>query len=143
MKRTTIFLTEELHEQLRRDAFRAKVSMAEIIRLKTAVADALEEAAGGCRGSDLESRRYLPRSDSFPDPDFNAVANLRRAATENKNLRVTTDYVLDEAITRLFSTTPFAQASKYVEGIFQASRSGGLDIEHITPSASQPHGGCA
>ena len=32
MKRTTIFLSDELHERLRNDAFRAKVSMAELIR---------------------------------------------------------------------------------------------------------------
>ena len=32
MKRTTIFLPDELHEQLRRDAFRAKSSMADLIR---------------------------------------------------------------------------------------------------------------
>jgi hypothetical protein len=34
MKRTTIFLPDELHEQLRKDAFRAKVSMAELIRAR-------------------------------------------------------------------------------------------------------------
>jgi hypothetical protein len=34
MKRTTVFLPEELHERLRREAFRAKISMAELIRLK-------------------------------------------------------------------------------------------------------------
>jgi len=32
VKRTTIFLPERLHEQLRREAFRANVSMAELIR---------------------------------------------------------------------------------------------------------------
>lgn len=32
MRRTTIFLPDDLHEQLRRDAFRAKTSMAELIR---------------------------------------------------------------------------------------------------------------
>jgi hypothetical protein len=34
MRRTTIFLPDELHEQLRKDAFRAKTSMAEVIREK-------------------------------------------------------------------------------------------------------------
>lgn len=34
MRRTTIFLPDELHERLRRDAFQAKVSMAELIRVK-------------------------------------------------------------------------------------------------------------
>src|SRR5215471_10219726 len=45
---------------------------------------------------------------------------------------VTTDYVLDETMTRLFTGTTFVQARKYMEGIFQASRAGLLDIEHVT-----------
>jgi hypothetical protein len=32
VKRTTIFLPDELHEHLRREAFSARVSMAELIR---------------------------------------------------------------------------------------------------------------
>ena len=34
MKRTTIYLPEGLHERLREQAFRERVSMAELIRLK-------------------------------------------------------------------------------------------------------------
>ncbi len=34
MKRTTVFLPDELHERLRKEAFRAKTSMAELIRVK-------------------------------------------------------------------------------------------------------------
>jgi hypothetical protein len=34
MKRTTIFLPDELHEELRGEAFRTRVSMAEVIRLR-------------------------------------------------------------------------------------------------------------
>jgi hypothetical protein len=34
MKRTTVFLPESLHETLRQEAFRTRVSMAEIIRLR-------------------------------------------------------------------------------------------------------------
>ena len=34
MKRTTIVLPDELHEQLRREAFRKRVSMARLIRTK-------------------------------------------------------------------------------------------------------------
>ncbi len=34
MKRTTIFLPDEMHERLRREAFRSHVSMAEVIRRK-------------------------------------------------------------------------------------------------------------
>lgn len=32
MKRTTLFLPDELHERLRREAFSSRVSMAELIR---------------------------------------------------------------------------------------------------------------
>jgi hypothetical protein len=61
MKRTTIFLPDELHEQLRRDAFQAKTSMAELIRGKLRRAahprrkrdgaqDPILKVAGVCRG---------------------------------------------------------------------------------------------
>jgi len=40
---------------------------------------------------------------------------------------------LDETITRLFATAVFAPARRYLEGIFEASRQGLLDIEHVTP----------
>ncbi|MBI3697138.1 MAG: hypothetical protein HY238_20175 [Acidobacteria bacterium] len=36
MKRTTIFLPDELHERLRREAFRNRVSMAKLIRSRLA-----------------------------------------------------------------------------------------------------------
>jgi hypothetical protein len=61
VKRTTIFLPEELHDQLRRDAFRTKVSMAELIRTRLQAAvdrprrrrsreDPILKVAGICRG---------------------------------------------------------------------------------------------
>jgi len=34
MKRTTVFLPDPLHESLRQEAFRTRVSMAELIRLR-------------------------------------------------------------------------------------------------------------
>ena len=34
MKRTTLFLPDELHEQLRQEAFRSRVSMAQVIRMR-------------------------------------------------------------------------------------------------------------
>jgi predicted nucleic acid-binding protein len=46
---------------------------------------------------------------------------------------VTTDYVLDETMKRLFSAAPFAKARLFFEGLFEASRQGLLDIEHVTP----------
>jgi hypothetical protein len=61
MVRTTVFLTDELHEQLRQEAFRAKTSMAEIVRRKLrqpagrqrnrkSSPDPLLKVAGVCRG---------------------------------------------------------------------------------------------
>jgi hypothetical protein len=67
MKRTTIFLPDDLHERLRQEAFRARLSMAEVIRLRLErrtsaskkrkpVADPLLKAAGICRGPQLSER---------------------------------------------------------------------------------------
>jgi hypothetical protein len=61
VKRTIIFLLDELHERLRQDAFRSHVSMAELIRRwlgrgsrfrlrRTLKTDPLLEAAGRCCG---------------------------------------------------------------------------------------------
>ena len=66
MRRTTIFLPDEVHEQLRRDAFRAKVSMAELIRTRlqrpaarprrrASSPDPILKVAGVCRGPVLSS----------------------------------------------------------------------------------------
>lgn len=48
MKRTTIYLSERLHEQLREEAFRTKVSMAELIRSRLEV-----DPRSGQRGDPL------------------------------------------------------------------------------------------
>ena len=61
MRRTTISLPDELHEELRREAFRARLSIAEVIRLRIqtpakaggkrkAAPDPLLEVAGICSG---------------------------------------------------------------------------------------------
>ncbi len=66
MRRTTIFLPDEVHERLRQDAFRAKVSMAELIRTKlqrstaqpqrrASSTDPILKVAGVCRGPVLSS----------------------------------------------------------------------------------------
>jgi predicted nucleic acid-binding protein len=65
------------------------------------------------------------------DPDFARVSQLRAAA--QPGAWVTTDYVLDETMTRLFSLAPFARARRFMEGVFEASRRDLLDIEHVTP----------
>lgn len=67
------------------------------------------------------------------DPAFASVSRLRSSAAGQPGAWVTTDYVLDETLTRLFALAPFAQARRFTEGIFEASRRGLLDIEHVTP----------
>jgi hypothetical protein len=66
MKRITVFLPDDFHERLRQDAFRTKVSMAELIRTKLRQSperrssrqsskDPLLKVAGICRGPILSS----------------------------------------------------------------------------------------
>jgi len=66
MKRTTIFLPDELHEQLRQAAFRGKTSMAELIRARLQPQsnqrqkpkpnrDPILKVAGVCRGPILSN----------------------------------------------------------------------------------------
>ena len=66
MRRTTVFLPDDLHEQLRLDAFRAKTSMAELIRAKLrgsigrprrrkSSQDPILKVAGVCGGPVLSS----------------------------------------------------------------------------------------
>jgi len=67
------------------------------------------------------------------DPAYRRVSQIRSGAAGRASAWVTTDYILDETMTRLFSATPFAKARRFVEGIFEASGDGLLDIEHVTP----------
>jgi predicted nucleic acid-binding protein len=66
------------------------------------------------------------------DPSFGAVSRLRAEVVDRTGAWVTTDYVLDEALMRLFATTPFALARRFAEGIFTAAQRELLDIELIT-----------
>lgn len=45
---------------------------------------------------------------------------------------VTSDYVLDEAITLIFRWEVYEEATHFIEGIFQASEDGCLSIDKIT-----------
>lgn len=67
------------------------------------------------------------------DPDFASVSQIRASASGQPGAWVTTDYVLDEMITRLFGSTPFAEARQFTEGILEACSRGLVNIEHITP----------
>src|SRR5215471_3859365 len=71
------------------------------------------------------------------DPAFGAVSRVRASTLARRDTWVTTDYVLDETITRLFMTTPFSAARRFLGGVFEASRQDLLNIEHITPERFQ------
>jgi predicted nucleic acid-binding protein len=66
------------------------------------------------------------------DPSFAAVAELRRQSADSGQLWVTSDYVLDETITRLFAATPFPKAQSFCDAIFHSQRLGVLVLEPIT-----------
>jgi len=67
------------------------------------------------------------------DPAFPAVRDLRTYAGSAPGAWVTTDYVLDETIARLFARVAFANARRFCEAIFESSQLGLVDIEHVTP----------
>jgi len=71
------------------------------------------------------------------DPAFDAVSTLRADATGRAGAWITTDYVLDETLTRLFASIPFLKARRFAEAIFQASESGLVNIERVTPERFQ------
>jgi predicted nucleic acid-binding protein len=71
------------------------------------------------------------------DPSFSGVTGLRRDYAENGKLWVTTDYVLDETITRLFAGTPFAKAQQFCDAIFESAKLGLLAVEPISPERFQ------
>ena len=66
------------------------------------------------------------------DPAHVPAASERRRRSAPGSL-VTTDYVLDETFTRLFSRCPFPLAHQFSKAIFEAASSGLVSIERITP----------
>jgi uncharacterized protein len=66
------------------------------------------------------------------DPAFSAVSTLRAKAASRLGAWVTTDYVLDETLTRLFAAAPFQKARRFAEAIFQASEVGLVAVERVT-----------
>ncbi len=71
------------------------------------------------------------------DPSFAAVAELRRQSAASGQLWVTTDYVLDETITRLFAGTPFSNAQSFCDAILHSQTLGLLVLEPITAERFQ------
>lgn len=66
------------------------------------------------------------------DPAHAKVVAERRASSAAGGL-VTSDYVLDETFTRLFSRVPFVQARKFCDAIRAAAAGDQLKIERIRP----------
>lgn len=71
------------------------------------------------------------------DPAFSAVSTLRAEVASRLGAWVTTDYVLDETLTRLFAAAPFLKARRFAEAIFEASDAGLVSIERVTPERFQ------
>jgi len=67
------------------------------------------------------------------DPAYGRVAGMRRKNVESRRPWVTTDYVLDETITRLFAAAPFAKAQEFCDAIFASRDLGSLVVEYISP----------
>ena len=65
------------------------------------------------------------------DPAFAAVAAVRRRSAESGGLWITTDYVLDETLTRLFATAPFRHAETFSTAIFESQKAGVLVMESV------------
>jgi predicted nucleic acid-binding protein len=67
------------------------------------------------------------------DPSHSAAVAERRKRTLRASL-VTTDYVLDETFTRVFSRGAFSVARQFGDAILEAQSSGLLAVEPITPA---------
>ncbi len=66
------------------------------------------------------------------DPAFASVVELKRRQAGRRRGWVTSDYVLDETVTRLFASRPFPVAARFCESLFESQRAGFLGIERIT-----------
>ena len=67
------------------------------------------------------------------EPAHAEVRRIRERYADDGGVWVTTDFVLDETITRLFARRPFEEAKKFMAGLFQAQEMGLLNVETITP----------
>ena len=71
------------------------------------------------------------------DPDNRQVLDLRVEFANRGLPWVTSDYVLDETLTRLFASIPFTHVRHFVELLFDAQNVGSLIIETIGPDRFQ------
>jgi len=66
------------------------------------------------------------------DPAHATLVRFRETYSRAKWPWITTDYVLDEMITRLFATTTLRDAETFTTAILHAGNAGSLIIERIT-----------
>ena len=71
------------------------------------------------------------------EPAHAEVRRIRERYADEGGQWVTTDYVLDETITRLFARRPFPEAKKFMAGLFQAQELGLVNVETITSDRFQ------
>lgn len=71
------------------------------------------------------------------DPGHRTVTELRRQYGSRQGLWITTDYVLDELITRLFARHHFDRGRVFCDRLFQSEKEGVLSLERITPDRFQ------
>jgi len=65
------------------------------------------------------------------------VLHLRRRFAERRRLWITSDYVLDETFTRLYTRGPFHEVERFCAGIFDQQKLGLLTVERISPESFQ------
>ena len=74
---------------------------------------------------------WLVLADAKHQAHLRAV-HLRRRYTGPGKALVTTDYVLDEMITRLYARGPFPETERFCDAVFREGELGLLAIERIT-----------
>lgn len=79
----------------------------------------------------IDTWGWLALADSRDPAHEQAVSERRSHA--GAGALVTSDYVLDETITRLFSACPFSVAHEFRGAILEAASGGSLQLERITP----------
>lgn len=79
----------------------------------------------------LDTWGWLVLADAKDPVHADAVSERRRRSAPGR--LVTTDYVLDETFTRLYSRCSFAVARQFSDAVLAAEKAALLKIERITP----------
>ena len=84
----------------------------------------------------IDTWGWLALEDS-KEPAHTQVLQYYREFRVRNGQAVTTDYVLDETMTLLFRRRPFAEARRFMEGLWSAAEKGYLSVQRITPDRFQ------